>query len=122
MNLAPSVFQNPGRDFRPRPQAAVSRRHVERLLEFGLLLARQDEDPARVGVAMVPQTSGSSLGVPMDQRPNPGNTLAGDLSTLIGGFALGQQPDNLPVAPFHGFFGGAIAGCQLFKAQVGLDG
>jgi hypothetical protein len=51
---------------------------------------------------------------------HPAETVYGDLSNLSGGFPVGQQPDDLPMAALHRVFGLAVARFKLVGTQMGV--
>jgi hypothetical protein len=72
-------------------------------------------------MAAVAHSLGSSFIVAMDDGADPIQTVAGVFDDLLRGFALCQQPDDLPVASRNRVFRLAIADLDFFEIQVRFD-
>jgi hypothetical protein len=72
-------------------------------------------------MAPVAQGLGPSFVVAMGDGADPAQAVASVFNDLLGGFALCKQPHDLPVASRNRIFRLAIAGLDLFEAQVRVD-
>jgi hypothetical protein len=73
-------------------------------------------------MAAVAQALGPLVIVAMSQGANPRQAVPGDFSDRFGRLALGEQPDDLPVASLHWVFGLSVTCLDGFNAQMSLDG
>lgn len=72
-------------------------------------------------MALIAEAGWPSLVVAMHEDPYPGQTIARHFGALLGGLAMREQPNALPVTPFCGILALAIAGGEFVKAEMGLD-
>jgi len=87
-------------------------------LELRLLLWREDAGAARIAMAAEAGALGTRVIVAMGQGANPRRAVPGDESDLFSRLALGEQPDDLPVASLHWIFGLAVTRLDGFDAQM----
>ena len=122
MGLVPRLALDPAGDFGTGPQAAISWRLIESLLELGLLLWREHKRAARIAVAAVAQAFLTLVIVAMSKGTDPCLAVAGDFRDLFGHLALSEQPDDLPVASLDRVFGLAVTCLDGFDAQMSFHG
>src|SRR5258708_36277597 len=118
MLLVLRVALDPAGDFGAGPQAPIGGRLLERLIELRLLLWREEAGAARIAMAAVAEALGTLVIVAMGQGANPRRTVPGDFSDRFSRLALGEQPDDLPVALLYWIFGLAVTCLDSFDAQM----
>jgi hypothetical protein len=122
MDRATEDLGHPRRHSGAGPAAAIGRGMVQGLGQLSPLGCRQQSCSSRVVMTSVPKPCGTMLVVALGERADPVGRVAGDGGHPFRGQALGQQPDDLPMAARHRLFGGAIAMLQCVKREVWLNG
>jgi tetratricopeptide (TPR) repeat protein len=92
------------------------------MIQFLLLLAGEQARGSWQCEPPVTNAWLSSLIPPLDNCPNPPGGIAEHPGNLIWRVALLDQPQDVPVRSLDGMGCASIAGVQLFRCQVGLDG
>ena len=73
-------------------------------------------------MATIAKSLGSLLVVTTDNTTYPVVAVANDFNQVLGGFPLGQPPDDLLMASCHCVCGFPIATLDFFETQVRFDG
>ena len=115
--LQPAPLGHPGRHLAPTPQPAILGRRREPLAQ-GLQVGRiQQRGGPPVLVAQVAQRLGPVRGIALQQLVDPARAQGRDLGHLAFAMALGEQPNDLEVALFHGVLCGPKARLEFAHAQ-----
>lgn len=89
---------HPLSDFGAGPQSTVWGRVLQGGIKLSEVLRRKERSSARIGVTAIADAIRTIGVVALGNRTDPGSRVGSGLDDLLGGKALGKQPDNLPLA------------------------
>lgn len=98
MHRLPEVVGHPGCNLGASPDAAVWGGTIQERGKLGLQGRAEQRGGAWVGMAPVSERRRTTVVVAVGEGTDPGQRVAGGGGDLCRGCALGEEPDDLPVA------------------------
>ena len=117
----PSLFRNPGGDFRPGPQPAIGGGASEQGCKRLLLVWGEARSFAGISGTTILEASRTLLVIAMDEVTEPVCAEANDAGRVFGRAAGGNQPQGVPAAS-GGRVGRSFIGREQFvRGQMGVQ-
>lgn len=121
MHLTSSFLLDPGCYFSACPEALIDRGRLRFLSPLLLQFSRQDGLRTRIAMAAVAQAVWTSFVVAMGDSADPAQAISRVFNDLLRGFALSQEPHDLPLAARHRVFRLAIVALDFFETEMRFD-